>query len=131
MGIDWEEILGVEGEDLADAYEDSIPDDDDDNPRSYRSYSPRSYDYSDEYEFFDDEDFFDDDLPEGEDFPDEEEVFPDEEGVFPYVGEECSPGEEEDSSGAAKCSPGKEKIEEPEEADPAEYDLDEDELLFS
>ena len=28
MGIDWEEILGAEGEDLARAYDDSIPDDD-------------------------------------------------------------------------------------------------------
>ena len=28
MGIDWEEILGAEGEDMAYAYDDSIPDDD-------------------------------------------------------------------------------------------------------
>ena len=33
MGIDWEEILDAEGEDLARAYDDSIPDDDwDDEP---------------------------------------------------------------------------------------------------
>lgn len=36
MGIDWEEILGAEGEDMAYAYDDSIPDDDwDDEPETF------------------------------------------------------------------------------------------------
>lgn len=49
MGIDWEEILGAEGEDMAYAYDDSIPDDDwDDEPETFEQDDERELD--DEWE---------------------------------------------------------------------------------
>lgn len=59
MGIDWEEILGAEGEDMAYAYDDSIPDDDWDD-------EPETFEQDDEWEL--------DDEWEIEDSPESEET---------------------------------------------------------
>ena len=61
MGIDWEEILGAEGEDLARAYDDSIPDDgwDDEQEPFYGQEIQESQDDQDDLYEQEDEDDID------------------------------------------------------------------------